>query len=190
MDIDRTRAAKAFERLGMKSAGSFFDPYVQQGLFGLLEEGRISSERFYAEVKPLFSRPVTDDEIARGLCEFLLGIPDERLRRLAELRRAGYKVCMLSNTNPIMWEHFILPEFKKLGGDITDYFDGVVASFEVGCCKPDPRIYRYAVEHLGIDPAATTFFDDGEVNVEGARKCGFNAVHVTADNGFMKLTRI
>lgn len=190
MNIDRTKAVEAFSRLGMKDADAFFDPYVQQGLFGLLEEGQISSETFYDRVRPMFDRPVTNEEINEGLYKFLLGIPEERLERLAALRKAGYGVYMLSNTNPIMWEGYILKEFQKAGGDINDYFDGVVASFQVGCCKPDPRIFEYTTKHLGIKPEETTFYDDGVVNVEGARRCGFNAVHVTRVNDFMKLTSL
>lgn len=190
MNIDRSQAVNAFSRLGMADADAFFDPYQQRGLFGLLEEGQISEERFYAEVKPMFAKPVTNEEIDRGLFEFLRGIPAERLERLADLRRAGYKVFMLSNTNPIMWCGYILPEFKKLGGDISVYFDGVVTSFSVGCCKPDRRIFDYTAKHLGINPAETTFYDDGPANVEAARKFGYHAEHVTAENNFMKLTQL
>lgn len=189
MDIDRTQAVKAFEALGMKAADRFFDPYLQRGYFLQLEEGTISPEQFRADIRPLFADEVTDEQIDEGLFKFLLGIPTLRLERLAALRRAGHKVCLLSNTNSIMWHGAILPEFRKLGGEISDYFDGIVTSFNVGCCKPDPRIYLYAIEHLAIDPADTTFYDDGLTNVEAARALGFHACHVTAENDFMKLTQ-
>lgn len=188
MDIDRNRAVAAYQELGMADADRFFDPYCQRGLFGELEEGVISPEEFRAGVRPLFSRPVTDKEIDEGLFRFLIGIPDERLHRLAALRRAGHGVYMLSNTNPIMWQGFILPEFRKLGGDISDYFDGVVTSFTVGCCKPDPRIYRYAIDHLGLHPGSTTFFDDSAANVDAAIALGLKGEHVTPERTLMKLT--
>lgn len=188
MEIDRNRAVAAYKALGMAEADRFFDPYCQRGLFGQLEEGVISPDEFRAEVKPMFSRPVTDKEIDEGLFQFLIGIPDERLKRLADLRRAGHGVYMLSNTNPIMWHGFILPEFRKLGGDISDYFDGVVTSFTVGCCKPNPRIYKYAIDYLGILPESTTFFDDGAANIKAATELGFKGEHVTPERTFMKLT--
>ncbi|MDE6146223.1 MAG: HAD family phosphatase [Muribaculaceae bacterium] len=188
MSIDRMKAVEAFKSLGMADADSFFDPYEQRGAFGLLEAGRITTAQFHDEVRPQFRPGVSDDEIDEGLCKFLLGIPSERLERLAELRRKGYKVYMLSNTNPIMWDRYIIPEFRKLGGELSDYFDGVVTSFEAGVCKPDARIYGYAVKKLGIDPAKTTFFDDGPGNVEAARALGFNALHVTAADDMLKLT--
>lgn len=188
MNIERESAVKAFNALGMADADSFFDPYEQRGSFGLLEAGQITPSRFRDDVRPSFRPGVTDAEIDRALCEFLRGIPAERLNRLAELRRRGHKVYMLSNTNEIMWKEYILPEFRKLGGALEDYFDGTVTSFEAGVCKPDERIYRYAVEKLGLNPAETTFFDDGPANVEAARSLGFRAVHITDSNDMLSAT--
>lgn len=190
MDIDRRRAVKAFEELGMADADSFFDPYLQRGHFLQLEQGLVTPEQFRADIRPLFSRPVTDGEIDRGLDRFLIGIPAVRLERLAALRRAGYKVYMLSNTNPIMWNGFILNEFRKLGGSVGDYFDGIATSFEAKVCKPDARIYEYALAKFGIEAGETTFYDDGEANVEAARALGIHAEHVTAGRDFMKLTAL
>lgn len=190
MDIDRLRAVKAYKNLGMTNADSFFDPYLQRGHFGLLEAGQITPDEFRRDIRPLFSRPVSNEEIDRGLFEFLLGIPAERLERLAALRLAGHGVYLLSNTNAIMWHGAILPEFRKLGGDIGDYFDGIVTSFEVGCCKPDARIFNIAARELRLDPAETTFFDDGPANVEAAKALGFHAELVSADRDFMTLTAL
>lgn len=188
MDIERMNAVKAFEALGMTDADSFFDPYEQHGTFGLLEAGQITPEKFRDDVRQRFRPGVTDDEIDAALCRFLIGIPPERLERLRELREKGYKVYMLSNTNPIMWERYIVPEFRKLGGAMSDYFDGTVTSFEVGVCKPDARIYEYALNKFDIKPEETTFFDDGPANVEAARRLGIHAVHITPENDVLKLT--
>lgn len=190
MDIDRNRAVKAFSDLGMADADSFFDPYVQRGLFLQLEQGAITPGQFRTQVRPRFSRYVTDAEMDSALQKFLIGIPAERLERLCRLRAAGHGVYLLSNTNAIMWNGMIADEFRKLGGDVNDYFDGIVTSFEVKMCKPDPRIFEYTVKKTGIVPADTTFYDDGEANVEAARRCGFKAVRVTPTDDFMSLTRL
>lgn len=188
MEIDRMRAVEAFSRLGMAGADAFFDPYLQRGPFGRLEAGEISAECFRRDIRPMFSRPVSDEEIDEGLCRFLIGIPDERLDRLKELRERGHKVYMLSNTNPIMWERFILGEFRKQGGDIDTYFDGVVTSFTQGVCKPDAEIFRLACDILGIRPEETTFFDDGAGNVAAAAALGFHTVHIGGETDFMSST--
>ena len=188
MEIDRLRAVKAFQRLGMADADAFFDPYCQRGLFLQLEQGAITPDEFRNAVRPLFSQAISDSEIDDGLMQFLIGIPAERLQRLQALRQSGCRVFLLSNTNAIMWNAFISSEFRKLGGDFSTYFDGGVTSFEAKCCKPDSRIYRIAAEKLGLNPSETVFFDDGMANVEAARALGFQAEHVTADNDFMTLT--
>lgn len=188
IDIDRNRAVESFRRLGMKTARDFFDPYRQQGHFLLLEEGAVTPAQFRNNIRPLFSRPVTDNEIDRGLFDFLIGIPEQRLSRLADLRRQGHRVYLLSNTNAIMWTGAILPEFTKLGGDINDYFDGIITSFQARCCKPDARIFHLACSRFGIEPAETTFFDDSAANVNAARALGFRAELVDPQNDFMSLT--
>lgn len=188
MNIERESAVRAFEALGMADADSFFDPYEQHGAFGLLEAGQITPEEFRAAVRPRFRPGVSDEEIDAALCEFLRGIPAERLERLAELRRKGYGVYMLSNTNRIMWDRYIVPEFRKLGGEMSDYFDGTVTSFEAKVCKPDAKIYEYAAEKLGLEPSQTIFFDDGPANIEAARKLGFGTRHVTDESTMISLT--
>lgn len=185
MNIERERAVKAFQTLGMADADGFFDPYEQHGSFGLLEAGQITPEEFRADVRPRFRPGVTDEEIDSALCEFLIGIPAERLNRLRELREKGYKVYMLSNTNQIMWERFILPAFP---GGLDQYFDGTVTSFEAGVCKPAAEIYEYAIRKLNLDPSETIFFDDGPANIAAAERLGFRTRLIGGDDTMLKLT--
>lgn len=188
MDIRRERAVEAFAALGMADADAFFDPYTQRGLFLQLEQGVISAEEFRNKVRPMFPHPLSDEEIDSALNRFLIGIPEERLQRLLQLRGSGHGVYLLSNTNPIMWESYIAREFQKLGGSVNDYFDGIITSFEVKICKPDPRIFRLAAEKFHIKPTETTFFDDSAANCRAARELGFKAELITPENSFMKLT--
>lgn len=175
MDIDRLRCVKYFDSLGMDGADEFFDAYCQKGPFLELEAGQITPEEFRERMRRRLPEGVTDAMIDRGLSLFLCGIPEHRLDTLRRLRAEGHGVWLLSNTNPIMWQADILPEFRKQGLDITAYFDGTATSFEAGICKPAHEIYRYALDKFGIAPADTTFFDDGPANVEAARACGLQA---------------
>jgi FMN phosphatase YigB (HAD superfamily) len=60
---------------------------------------------------------------------------------------------------------------------IADAFDTIVISAEVGVMKPDPQIYRLALERLKVQPGQAVFVDDFIENVEGARRVGMLAVH-------------
>lgn len=183
MDIERDRAVRALEAAGLTEADSLLGEYGQKGAFLALERGEIDAAEFRRQLRPLFSRPVTDGEINAAFTQFLIGIPVSRLKALRELRRR-YKVYMLSNTNPIMFEGFIADEFRKEGHDMSAYFDGVVTSYEAKCYKPEKAIFDYACAHCGILPEETLFFDDSQSNVEAARALGFNAALVAPGKEF------
>jgi epoxide hydrolase-like predicted phosphatase len=54
-------------------------------------------------------------------------------------------------------------------------FDQIVFSAEEKCRKPDEKIYRIALERLGLVPAEAMFFDDFSENVDAARRIGIQA---------------
>ena len=64
--------------------------------------------------------------------------------------------------------------YERLG--LAGCFQSWTFSAVVGCCKPDPRIYAAAERDLGIEPARILFVDDLSANVEGALRCGWQAV--------------
>lgn len=189
MDLDRERCVRAFKDLGMKDPDSFLGLYGQQGDFLALEAGEIDADEFHRRVRPLFGdRQVSDAEIDEAFCEFLVGIPVERLRALRELRRDS-RVLLLSNTNPIMMHSKIAECFRIEGLEMADYFDGIFTSYEARCCKPGKAIFDYAAHRGNMLPAETLFFDDSQSNVDAARSFGFHAVLVRPGDEFADLLR-
>ena len=98
------------------------------------------------------------------------------LDHVESLRRRGYRTALVTNN------------FKELSAlwrarvDVERLFDTVVDSCEVAVRKPDPRIYRLALERLGgVAPGDAVLLDDLEVNLAGARAVGMHAVHVGDD---------
>ena len=65
---------------------------------------------------------------------------------------------------------------------VDELFEAVVDSSAVGMRKPDPRIYRLALERLEVSrPETSAFLDDFEPNVDAARKLGMHGVLVGQD---------
>ena len=60
---------------------------------------------------------------------------------------------------------------------LTDAFDVIVISGEVGVVKPHTRIYQLAAERLGVPMSGCLFVDDFVENVESARTAGMQALH-------------
>ena len=48
----------------------------------------------------------------------------------------------------------------------------VLRTLDAGADKPDPGIFRLALERLGTDPARTLHVGDDEVDAEGAARAG------------------
>ncbi|MDE6277522.1 MAG: HAD family phosphatase [Muribaculaceae bacterium] len=177
VDIRRRNCVEAFERLGLPDADAHFGEYAQTGIFMALEDGSASVDEFHAALRQEFPNPedISDAQIDDAFQKFIIGIPEERLRALVELRKR-YRIYLLSNTNPIMWDGVLAREFDKLPPRRrADYFDGMVTSFEACAAKPDAAIFRYAERELGIRPEETLFFDDSQANVDAARALGFHA---------------
>lgn len=89
---------------------------------------------------------------------------------LARLRRAGLKLGVVSNSDGRV------EEALRAAG-LRPYFDVVVDSSVAGVEKPDPAIFRAALEALGVAPNEALYVGDlYEVDVLGARAAGIEAI--------------
>jgi putative hydrolase of the HAD superfamily len=100
---------------------------------------------------------------------------DEMWTVAETFRRSGGRLGLLSNGVPEIVTRI------RADRDLAALFDAQVISFEVGLAKPEPEIYRVALDRLGAAPAATLFVDDRLENIETARELGISTVHFTGD---------
>ena len=84
---------------------------------------------------------------------------------LTQLRRKGYLLAIISN-----FDRRLYPVLADLG--LVDFFDTVVISSEVGADKPDPRIFKHALERLGIQPGQAWHVGDDPKRDWGAEALG------------------
>lgn len=189
MDIRRANCIAAFRALGMAHPEEFLGEYVQAGPFEGIENGSVTPAEFRDEIRRATGNTsLTDRQIDTAFEEFLIGIPR---RRLEELRRLHehYRLYVLSNTNPIMWDDRISEEFRQEGHDVSYYFDGIVKSYEARTMKPSPEIFEYTIGRFGIDPCETLFLDDSQKNLDTAARLGFKTLLVPPGSEFYKLLR-
>lgn len=102
----------------------------------------------------------------------LVATPDV-LTTLGELRQRSYRLGLVSNLT--LRPNLVREDLERLG--IAQHLEAAVFSSEVGFRKPDPRIFREALERLKAEPSVTVFvgdrlFDD----INGARAVGMRAV--------------
>ncbi len=83
--------------------------------------------------------------------------------------KGKYKIALVSNSRKGVVE-------AKLGESIK-LFDNVVVSGNLGFAKPDPKIFKYVAEQLGVDPEQCVFTDDHQQYLDGAERAGMRAIH-------------
>ena len=87
------------------------------------------------------------------------------IEALRLLRSRGLALAVVSN-----WDCSLEQRLEETG--LLGLFDCVAASAVVGVAKPDPRIFRYALEQLSVAPARSLHIGDSEDDRVGAASSG------------------
>jgi putative hydrolase of the HAD superfamily len=127
---------------------------------------------FLAAGVPAASMDRVRDQLTRLHAERHLwsGIATDAHEALARLRRAGLRLGIVSNSDGRVEEALV-------AAGVRHYFDVVVDSTLAGVEKPDPAIFRAALDALGVAPAEALYVGDlYEVDVLGANAAGMPAV--------------
>jgi 2-haloacid dehalogenase len=93
-----------------------------------------------------------------------------------ELAARGVPLYAITNFSHEFW-----PPFRTREAAMFDRFRGVVVSGDEKLVKPDPAIYRLALDRFGLAAGETVFIDDNAANVEGARSVGLVALRFTGE---------
>jgi len=172
--IDHDEAVRRFEALGLKDAAQRLDPYTQGGIFGDLEEGKITAEDFRQELSRLVGRELTYDECRYGWLGYCGDIPQRNLQALKKLHAEGYRLILLSNTNPYMMSFILSEEFDGQGHSLDTYLDALYLSYKMKVMKPDEMFFRRVLMSEQTIPSECLFVDDGPRNVAVASQIGIN----------------
>ena len=136
-----------------------------------LERGEVDADGF-AELFAAEARALGAEIDGHAILGLLAGDPRpvmvEALRRL---RAAGLPLGLLTNNIAP------LPREGELG-EILALFDAVVESSVEGIRKPEPEIYRRALDRLGAEADRTAYLDDLGVNLKPARSLGMHTIKV------------
>ena len=69
-------------------------------------------------------------------------------------------------------------QLKLEKSGIKKYFDTIITSESVGVKKPNPRVFRYALEKVGTMPENCVMVGDNlEADIIGALNCGITSIH-------------
>jgi putative hydrolase of the HAD superfamily len=110
-----------------------------------------------------------------------LSINPGTIEVLADLKAGGTRLALLSNAGPDFGSYF-------RHGPLGDFFTACYVSGELGLLKPQPEIYQYVLDDLGISAVEAVFIDNREANIRGAQALGITGhlfTDVTALRAFL-----
>lgn len=174
LNIDYDLTAKAFEQLGLPNFQHLFSKASQEMTFDLYEKGLISSDDFRDALNNSLKTPVRTETIDAAWNAMLLDLPSSRLELLKKMK-GSHRTFLLSNTNEIHI-HWFFNSLKHHFGirDLSDYFEKVYLSYEIGLRKPDAAIFRHVLNENQLKPSETLFIDDSPQHIESAKKLGIH----------------
>lgn len=128
------------------------------------EYGNISTDEFLREVCSYCYAGTTIEDVRNAWMSMLAELPQWKLDYIADLRKAGYKTVLLSNSNQMHWD----PIFEQF--HLDRYFDHIFASHYLHIAKPNKEIFDYVVREAQIDSAHTIYVDDLDKNRAAGEK--------------------
>lgn len=146
------------------------------GKYGLIDLGYISLEDM-GNIICDRTNHVHDDlvmKLSTTHVDYLV-TQDRVLELITKLRKNGYKVYILSNTN----KYAIQEQHRK---NLLDYVDGYVLSYQVKKIKPYIGIYKELINKYNLIPSECIFVDDRNENIETANSLGINGINVMKNN--------
>ena len=142
---------------------------------GIIKKDELRYERFRVTLKHF---KIIDEALVRRMSDAYVSISPlqtalfpKALETLQELKQMGFQLHIITNG-------FQEVQFVKLENcGMRAFFDVVVCSEFVGKNKPDPAIFKYALNQAGAKAEKSVMIgDDYHVDVAGALRAGMQAV--------------
>lgn len=172
IEIDFNRALAHWATHARCEASLIRDRFRHDHAYDQYERGRIDFDAYFSALRARLGVDISDAHLRDGWNAILIGaMPgiSDLLAKAAE----RFPLYAFTNSNP-EHQNCLSDRFA----DLLRPFKQIFVSSDIGLRKPEPDAYRHVVDVLGVPASRILFFDDLIENVEGARACGLQAVHV------------
>ena len=176
VDLDVPGCIQAFiNDLEFHDIVNLIDPCHQKGVFGEMEEGKVSADVFRDAVIAGSKPGVTREDVDKTLWNILVGIDAYKIDMLKRMSE-NYDVYMLSNNNPICVPRASVI-FREAGFTMEEDFKKCYISYEMNMLKPSEGFYKAVMSDIGLPPEEMLFIDDSQRNVDAAIAAGLPALY-------------
>ena len=148
---------------------------------GTLKKEVLRDERFRLTLEKL---NVLDSEIVKRMSDGYVDLSPKQtalfpqaIETLQDLQAEGFNMHIITNGFKEV-QHI-----KLENSGLTDFFDIIVCSEDVGKNKPSPDIFHYSLKQANAKPSDSVMIgDDFEVDIMGALNIGMKGIHFDPEN--------
>ncbi|MCO4813748.1 MAG: HAD family phosphatase [Flavobacteriales bacterium] len=181
INIDYQATIEAFNALGTIDFEEMYSQASQSNLFNQIETGKISGQYFINQLLDYLPSGASPNKVVAAWNAMIKDVPKDRIELLFRLKREGYRLILLSNTNEI---HIKLADQRWNSvhhESPKEVFDSVYYSHEVNMRKPNKEIFEFVCQEQQLNPEDFLFIDDSIQHIEGAKSIGINAILLEKD---------
>ena len=133
------------------------------------QEGRISPQDWHLHLSKRLGTSLSFEEFSEVWNRALDPEPIHSEAFLEKLSK-NYRLALLSNTDPIHMSH------EEARFPFFRFFPFRIYSYRVGASKPNPVIYRQALQACNVGAAEAVYIDDVAAYAEAARRLGMTGI--------------
>ena len=131
------------------------------------ESGQLSEMEFAKQVVVEFALDIAPEAYLIEFRDWIIG-PFPGALDLLSHTKERYQTALLSNIGRAHWS-------KVEAMDVLPRVHHALPSFKLGAVKPDQEYFRRALNVINISPDEAIFFDDNQINCDGAVDFGIAA---------------
>ena len=136
-------------------------------LFDKVNRGEMTENELFKNIIKKFDIPVSVSLLEKKSMQFK---PIEKVWKYVKELKNRYKLAILSN----MGKNWSMAREEQF--HISEWFDEVVWSCDLGISKPNKQIFNYLTDKLNINPEECVFIDDKQSNIDAAQSLGMKGI--------------
>ncbi len=157
----------------------FFRIIMSEYQESLKRQEQIELDKVFSRILNSFNIKLNNSQLIEVLGEYykswsnMTKLYDDVIPTLVYIHNKGIKLALISNT--IFEGKLHDSDLERLG--IFKYFDFTIYSSDVGVRKPEPKIFKVALEKLKVSPDEAIFVGDRLYDdIKGAKRVGMTAI--------------
>src|SRR5688500_5202981 len=165
LDFDFKKVVRGLQRHSPKTEEQIRHYFASTTLWDQFERGHVTPDAFFnALQKDLQLKDLSFQDFIPLWNDIFVEKTDTI--SILEQLRGRYRLAMISNVNPMHWEHV------KTQHAFMSWFDYPMASYAVGFRKPEPEIFLLMLKQAGVQPSQAVCIDDISSHIDAASSLG------------------